>query len=341
MKLSSLLLSSAAVLVAGSAFAADLPSKKAAPAAAITACKVGDVAGFTLPGGDSCLNLSGRVTYDISRSDSVKSQDGSSDYSLTPGFRINADVRTNTEIGVVRSFIRLQNGDFDKAYIQFAGVTAGKKSSLTDVFGTTANQNPLSGNPGQGVDYQISAGDFGFGLGVEEAKNNNNDKAGDRPDIVAQISGKAGPAAIKLAAASHQSFDNVTKKSHDGYAVKGSVAVALGQFNLIGFGGSAEGASAYIGGTTAVDDFVDGKAAKSNVYGGEINATFGKLLVAFEAANYENKSGATTEKVTEYDLYASYTVAKGLTIQPEYTIYNRTGGGKDENTVYLRIQRDF
>ena len=199
-------------------------------------------------------------------------------------------------------------------------------------------------------------------VGVEDAQNNNTktpevaptlansyqktpaaDVAGDRPDLAAQLSGTAGPATIKLAAVSHQAVDGANaNKAHDGYAFKGSMAVALGQFNLIGFGGTAKGASKFIGGTTNITDYKGGNAAESTGFGGEINATFGKLLVAVEAANYEHKlTGATTEKVTEFDVYASYTVAKGLTIQPEYTNYNRTGAGSDEDTVMLRIQRDF
>ena len=64
MKITSLLLSSAAVLVAGSAFAADLPAKKAAPAAAVVACPAFGAGFFQLPGSDTCIQLSGFVRYD-------------------------------------------------------------------------------------------------------------------------------------------------------------------------------------------------------------------------------------------------------------------------------------
>lgn len=366
MKLNTLLLSSAAVLVAGPAFAADLPSKKAAPAAAVTACKVGDTTGFTLPGTETCLKINGRVTYDVKLNNKAKSSDGKSDYTLTPGFRVGFDALSNTEIGVVRTFVRIHGGSAlstGKAYLQFAGFTAGVKDSLTDIYGTTANNPTLAGSGSQGIDYKLSAGGFSLALGVEDAQNNNTKKpagtaptdpnaananpatdvAGDRPDLAAQLSGSAGPATIKVAAVSHQSVDGSdNNKSYDGYAIKGSVAVALGQFNLIGFGGTAKGASKFIGGTTNITDYDGGNAAESTGFGGEINATFGKLLVAVEAANYEHElTGLPTEKVTEFDVYASYTVAKGLTIQPEYTNYNRSGAGSDEDTVMLRIQRDF
>jgi hypothetical protein len=67
----SLLLGSAAGIVAiASAQAADLPTKKGAPAAEyvrICTINVGGkpVVGFTLPGSDTCLKLSGYITAQI------------------------------------------------------------------------------------------------------------------------------------------------------------------------------------------------------------------------------------------------------------------------------------
>jgi len=59
----SLLLGSAAGLVAvASAQAADLPTRKAAPVAEyVKICNIGGVAGFVIPGSDTCLKISGGV----------------------------------------------------------------------------------------------------------------------------------------------------------------------------------------------------------------------------------------------------------------------------------------
>src|SRR5664280_93831 len=60
----SLLLGSAAtfVVVAG-AQAADLPTRKGAPAAEyVRVCKIGDIAGFIIPGSDTCLKIGGLIT---------------------------------------------------------------------------------------------------------------------------------------------------------------------------------------------------------------------------------------------------------------------------------------
>ena len=59
----SILLGSAAGIVAvASAQAADLPTRKAAPVEYVRVCNVGGITGWTLPGSDTCLKISGFVT---------------------------------------------------------------------------------------------------------------------------------------------------------------------------------------------------------------------------------------------------------------------------------------
>ena len=59
----SLLLGSAAGIVAvATAQAADLPTRKAAPVEYVRVCNVGGITGWTLPGSDTCLKLSGFIT---------------------------------------------------------------------------------------------------------------------------------------------------------------------------------------------------------------------------------------------------------------------------------------
>ncbi len=58
----SLLLGSAAALVVAGAQAADLPTKKGAPAAQyVKICNINGIAGFVIPGSDTCLKISGGV----------------------------------------------------------------------------------------------------------------------------------------------------------------------------------------------------------------------------------------------------------------------------------------
>ncbi len=59
----SILLGSAAGIVAvATAQAADLPTRKAAPVEYVRVCNVGGITGWTLPGSDTCLKISGYVT---------------------------------------------------------------------------------------------------------------------------------------------------------------------------------------------------------------------------------------------------------------------------------------
>src|SRR5579862_4342388 len=62
----SILLGSAAGIVAvAGAQAADLPTKKAAPAEYVKVCNVGGMAGFIIPGSDTCLKIGGYVTAQV------------------------------------------------------------------------------------------------------------------------------------------------------------------------------------------------------------------------------------------------------------------------------------
>jgi hypothetical protein len=62
----SILLGSAAGIVAvAGAQAADLPTKKSAPAEYVRICNVGGMAGFIIPGSDTCLKISGYITGQV------------------------------------------------------------------------------------------------------------------------------------------------------------------------------------------------------------------------------------------------------------------------------------
>jgi hypothetical protein len=161
----SLLLGSAATLVVvAGAQAADLPTKKGAPAAEyVKVCKVGDIAGFIIPGSDTCLKISGYVNAQIAAgnvTDERQIQGGVGNFGVevttsaakyvsdigyyTRG-QVNFDAVTNTAMGPLLAHIELQGdaGDnrFDStsggtvinsAYVQWAGVTAGKHGSFYD-----------------------------------------------------------------------------------------------------------------------------------------------------------------------------------------------------------------
>src|SRR5271169_3431006 len=116
-----LLGSVAGVSAMASALAADLPTKRAAPAEYAKICNVGGMAGFILPGSDTCFKISGYVTAQVEAGNLKKQYD----WEFGPGFskvgfgspvaardslgwstRLNLtiDARQDTAYGVLRGY---------------------------------------------------------------------------------------------------------------------------------------------------------------------------------------------------------------------------------------------
>ncbi|MCJ2058783.1 porin [Methylobacterium sp. J-048] len=170
---SSLLASAAAFVAVGAAHAADLPVKKAVPIEYVRVCGAYGAGFFYIPGTDTCLRLSGRARFEGGYQASYTRQAGTNagDTSGYQGrMRINLDARTQTAYGTLRAFVRLDAGartgysgvgqsgtqqrigqayagigtdsfgrdsqfvNVDKAFIQFAGLTAGRASSFFDFY---------------------------------------------------------------------------------------------------------------------------------------------------------------------------------------------------------------
>ncbi len=163
----SLLLGSAAGLCAvAGAQAADLPMRKAAPVEYVRVCTAYGAGFFYIPGTDTCLRVGGRARFEYqftqqnTRASSVSGYRGLA--------RINIDARTQTPYGALRAFVRievasrtggyLKSGtaeryalsftasgqdtfnqaqkfvEVDKAFVQFAGLTAGRAQSFFDFY---------------------------------------------------------------------------------------------------------------------------------------------------------------------------------------------------------------
>ena len=113
------LLGSAAVIMAVvGAQAADLPSKKAAPATYVKICDAYGAGFFYIPGGDTCVRLGGYVraeyqytpgkdTYGLNGAVSqVAGAQSSAGYEMRG--RVDVDARTPTSMGVARTFVRIR-----------------------------------------------------------------------------------------------------------------------------------------------------------------------------------------------------------------------------------------
>src|SRR3954471_12328854 len=153
----SLLLATAAGLAAVSgAQAADLPVK-AAPVEYVKVCSLYGEGFFYIPGTDTCLKIGGWVRVEsyvgaggshaiytngaAARNDRIDT----ADFQQRARTVVSLDARTQTEYGTLRSYTRFgfdhttgQPGTgflyVERAFIQFAGFTAGKTQSFFDFF---------------------------------------------------------------------------------------------------------------------------------------------------------------------------------------------------------------
>ena len=169
----------AALTVVGAANAADLPSKKAAPAQYVKICDAFGAGFFYIPGSDTCLKVGGQVraeyTLRTNANAVAAAKSGSTPIYYnrdSAAFRarayMNLDARTKTSYGDLQTFIEYrvtqdttgagtvggQYGAFPgtsanwfyltNAYIKFAGITAGRANSSFDFYG-------------QGLEYLVAS----------------------------------------------------------------------------------------------------------------------------------------------------------------------------------------
>ena len=172
----SLLLGSAAALatVVG-AQAADLPSKKAAPATYVKICDAYGAGFFYIPGSETCVKLGGyvRAQYDYTPGkDTILLSDGKIQQSgknqSETGFevrgRIDVDARTPTSMGVARTFVRLR-----------AANTSGIRNTTINNLGKSSTDDKIAGyaqsdNSTTAISIEsamVQWAGFTFGVGAE------------------------------------------------------------------------------------------------------------------------------------------------------------------------------
>jgi Porin subfamily len=180
MKLKSLLLGSAAALVAMSgARAADAVIAEPEPVEYVRVCDAYGAGFFYLPGTETCLKVSGYVRYDIDFN-----EDG---WAKNARGQVNFDARSDTEMGLLRGYIALQgnsaptlftNGTtttvvdnrntvvLDEAYIQLGGLTVGLTYDYMDAYGIGGENDSLGGSQVNLVGYTYAANGFNAGIAL-------------------------------------------------------------------------------------------------------------------------------------------------------------------------------
>ncbi|HLW93278.1 MAG TPA: porin [Roseiarcus sp.] len=147
---------------ASEAISADLPIRKAAPVEGVAVCNVAGMAGFILPGSDTCFKISGYVSGQVQAGNLTKqyvlgfigpapgpvvSAEGATVASrdslgFTTRAQLNLDARQYTAYGVLRGYVEIQantSNGFENvgspvlinvAYLQWAGLTVGRAGSF-------------------------------------------------------------------------------------------------------------------------------------------------------------------------------------------------------------------
>jgi len=175
----SLFLGSAAGLAAvAGAQAADLPARKAAPVEYVRVCSVHGAGFFYVPGSDTCIRIDGRVRAEYRYVEPLtRAQDS---IGFRARGRIGLDARTATAYGTLRAYIRYQidrntgtyNGavgtaatavGLDRAFVQFAGITAGRTVSFFD-FSEGTNWTTLRFSDGELNEVLAYTATFGNGV---------------------------------------------------------------------------------------------------------------------------------------------------------------------------------
>ena len=357
MKISSFLVSSAAIFVAGSALAADLPAKKAAPAAAAagtTACPAFGAGYFLIPGGDTCIKLSGYVAYEglYNQTANTYGQDGY--------FRLITETAQNTEIGTIKTLARvnMSSGNtaspnaavasITRANVSFAGFTAGLDKSITDISGTSAwiTSRPIGVTQTSGLKYAATVSGFTYTLAEENATTDGttNTYTVSRPDLLMKVSGKAGSVDFSVVGISHAPADSSTGATGQGYAALGTVRATLGSFGAAIYGGSSYGAMAYtsaLPSSTGSFDMAAGVMSTGSNFGAELTADFSgtKAALSMTQTSATPASGSTTN-TTITDLWLKIPVAKGgLSVQPE--LLSSSTSSATTYKSYVMIVREF
>jgi len=293
----------------------------------------------------------------------VTNSNAYSAYSNSASWRLNVDVRSNTEIGVVRGYGRTSGAAVGQAYVQAAGFTAGLAGTwmgnaggyIAPSFGSHSDSTQLS--------YSTALGGATLTVGVlnpgDNDRNSANTGVSQMPDLMAKISVPLGGATLGLGVVSHET-NGGTSGSETGYAVGATLGLSPAAGVSMGIEGAySSGALGYLGTAGAAsgidsdildvydtnDSLVVAKANTGYVVSGYMSAAAGKGTLGL-VASYTSLSNETTlvdVTGTSVELNYALTVAKGLTVTPAVGYMSGDDGVDSETTTIavIRIQRDF
>jgi len=255
----------AGLVVMGSASAADLPSKKAAPAQYVKICDAYGAGFFYIPGTETCLKVGGYVRAEYRyRTNALLSNHAT--FFRSRGL-IALDARTKTSYGDLRSFLQYRLTEdtgqgatasiLQNAFVEWAGITAGRRSnSFFDFYAHDYEFIGLTTSSDQLADVLAYTAKFGGGMSATVSLENTNwrmqgnngalvagsiatgaavgkigyNANGNRmPDVVANLRAEGTWGSAQLSGALHQNNAALTAAnvSKLGYAVQAGAKINL------------------------------------------------------------------------------------------------------------------
>ena len=226
MNLKSLLIGSAATIVAAPAFAADVIIAEPEPVEYVEVCDVAGAGYFYIPGSRTCIQIGGLVRHELQFSDSDDDFDGEDD-GIDSLVRAELTVRTftETELGDLTSYIRFRANDVNSgpftvvlneetgeqnslgasvngstflndATIGLGGLLLGMTDTLYDG-GINGEFDSFGGNRVHFISYTADLGAFAASVSLESERSF--DARFDYvPNVVGKLSGDVGPFSADL-----------------------------------------------------------------------------------------------------------------------------------------------
>jgi hypothetical protein len=347
MNIKSLLIGSAAALTAvtGARAADAVMAPEPEPVEYVRVCDAYGAGFFYIPGTETCLQISGRVRYQIDASDT------SNGWIKTVNMRVQLDARSETDWGTLRSYIRLQAGwtpvglyndgpvSVDQAVIQLGGLFMGyTESAFTALWGGGLGSFGLLHTDGGGsyayqqraqIGYRFSGGNGFYGALVLE--DDNLSGGGYMPDVVGVVGVTQGWGGVFA----HVGYD----ESASAFGVKAGVHVNIPNM---------PGSSFRFGGLYA--DAPNTYAAQQPISGAYVNWSL--------AASYNQAFSSTLSATVGYQYLRDFTsVPNGHMLQAavvwtpvtnfevrlegQYAREQFVGGYQDATKGFLRFTRYF
>ncbi len=325
MKLKSLLLGSAAALVAFSgARAADAVIAEPEPVEYVRVCDAYGAGYFYIPGTETCLKVGGFVRYQIDLADFGVN------FFKTTVASIQLTAKSDTELGTLEAFMDVRSGfasgsstgfgtGIDSAYIALGGLKMGRFSNAFDG-GIVGETDDLGGTTQNTISYTFASGGFDATIGLDEAFFETN--------YIPNISANAGFSAGAFAVRGFAAYDEEAGES----AFKVRVGADVTE------GGRLEAAAVYATGAT-----YSWALSEWSVAVGYQQKVSDKVTVAVNAQYWSDRNFDFAGSPDRYDvgLTVDWTPVTNFLVRTQVEYQNDEAAVDDAIVGRFRFQRSF